>query len=571
MLISAPFYRPPRWVPISRLSRQVVGQDVSTHICHLGHCIDYDIHSQSLRARTNDSNVPVVFGRSLVKNLRRSSVKHGNLSGPTNNIASLLSKRMFSLSRCASIPGTSSNTMNLSLGRSKLNPDTSTPRSGVIRPATIDVMSKFIDTLPIRNIVNDYTLWELSEDEIWRRYQNLRVPRCLSIDRRALRLILDSLSKEKPRTKRGMLRYVSIIDEMLAQRPPLVPDMAEWTKCMSFLGRMHKSPTKVDLDKCLDLWNEMENRYNVRAGQITFNVLIDISIRVGQYAITNVLLKEMLDRGLQPDKYTWTSLIAMAGFMRNESEIRKRSRQVVDAGESIDTYILNTIMIAYVRAGHIEYAENLYQHIKQLALLRDEQTTLKDTCSFALGKQDMTLDLNTSASHEDIRTTPNHFILHKKHDHILQDLPLSVNCHPDEGTLNILLQHHCAVSGDFNRVTELLAEMDRFGIKDSITLFKSLFLGFATHGDNQGSWNIDRLDYVFKSLVSSPQIKLSQELSRLVIRSYGRLGTIEALQRTWRVLEAAWRTQVGPNARRSSNVEHELLKAASLCRARQSL
>lgn len=429
-------------------------------------------------------------------------------------------------------------------------------------------LSKFVGTLPIKNYVRDFAMWDMTTEDIWERYQLLAEPRCTSISRTALRYVLNALAKESPRSYRGMIRFMSVINEMKAQNPPVIPNVAEWTAAISFLGRLHKRPMVEDLNKCMLVWDEMENKYGVRAERATFNVLLDVAVKARRWQTGDSILREMRSRKISPDRYTWSTLIQRAGFRKNGDEVRRTARLMVESGEVVDVIVINNIMSALVRAGEPDAAEHLFERIKRLTLEAQRASN-----STELGDPKSRGTVSNLTSQYQYRAKLNRRDLRLGKSLTDKDVsPRSIAdanpyyLSPDVATFNILLQHHCTTTGDFARVTLLLEEMERFKIPDSIAMFKSLFTGFTIHGHDNSSWNLERLQYIFETLLQTSDVRFTQDLARLAIRAFGVVGTEELVNTTFEKMDQIWQEQGGNARNRSSNVMRELARVSGRAR-----
>ena len=54
---------------------------------------------------------------------------------------------------------------------------------------------------------------------------------------------------------------------------------------------------------------EMMKRSDLRANEVTYNSLIDVCVRCNQMKKAWVLLNEMQDQGINPDNFTYSTLI----------------------------------------------------------------------------------------------------------------------------------------------------------------------------------------------------------------------------------------------------------------------
>ena len=424
-----------------------------------------------------------------------------------------------------------------------------------------DVSSKlasFVGSLPIRNYARDFNLWDMSPDDVWRRYNKLDRPRCKVISRDALRLILNALAKERPRTRKGMQRYLSIVEDMLVQNPIILPDVEEWTTCISYVGRQHKNPVKEDLENALQLWRKMEE-FNVPASTTTFNVLLDIAVRTKRWSTTTTLVQEMKDRGHKHDRYTWTTLIAKAGQLGDSAGLREVCKTMLESGEIIDIYILNAIMAAYIRVREPDQAEILYKQIKEFAL----QTHV------ATGQPSFPKPISEEAHKQYTKNYMQRALVNRAA--LLGGAKLRENdlsprgtvtsdyfLMPDVATCNVLLQHYCVTLGDFTKAGVILSDMETFNLPDTYSMYKSLMIGFALYGNATGPWSLGRLDYIFSSLIFNREVSLKQDLVVSILRAYRRTAGVSRAREIWTVLDDQWQNQGGNPGRRSDNVLREV-------------
>lgn len=426
-------------------------------------------------------------------------------------------------------------------------------------PGITDRLQSFVESLPIRNYVQDFDIWSMSPDEVWARYQQLSSPRCLAISRQALRHILSALAQERPRSKSGMQRFLSIIEEMLEQQPPIVPELTEWTTCISFVGRQHRHPSAYELEQCLALWRKMED-FGVSASRTTLNVLLNISVRAKSWKTVEIIRDEMRDRGYLGDRYTWTALIASAGEQKNGEELRRVCRQMLESGEIVDIYILNNIMTAYIKAEEADHAELLFKQITSLAHEIRSQSETKDFPPPPTTEQSRELtagyveraNLNRAALLRGLK---------------LEESDLAPRASvstpfflvPDAASFNIMLQHHCTHTGNYVKVQGLLEDMETFKIPDSYSMYKSLMMGFAKFGSPCSLWHIARLHLIITSLLANKVIPMKQELVKYTIKALRKTGSKEnKIRQVWTLLDARWQANGGDVSRRSSNIMSEL-------------
>lgn len=396
----------------------------------------------------------------------------------------------------------------------------------------------------------DFPIYNMSADEVWQHYKTLEVPRCSAISRTALRFVLDTLAHCRPRTKQGMDRYMEVINEMVSLPVPIVPLVSEWTAAISFAGRAHKHPTRAQLKKCVDLYNEMQDRFGVKPNRVTFNVILDVAVKARQWDQVQGFLREMEFRGISYDRYTYTTMIQGAGYRGSSDEVSRIVQQMIDKGVQLDTYMINCVMSAYIRSASPQEAEMLFEGMK------------RGTLHGSFGPS----STHTSEGSSDAHTATQMAI---KNREVVQPRNASRSA-PDIATYCLLIQHHCKATGDLSRVISLLEDMEVNKVGDSVSLFQSLFSGFVAHGRTKPVWDLDRLSYVYQTLLRTPNIVITQDLARLVIRAFGILGTEDTVMAVSEELDKAFRARSGAWERnKSSNVMRELEIARRYSRKQQ--
>lgn len=412
-------------------------------------------------------------------------------------------------------------------------------------------LKDFFGSLPVRNMANDYVLWDMSADDIWDRYQLLPSPQCAAISRTALRFILSSLASVKPKTKKVMQRYESIMDEMRAQNPPIVPLREEWDGLMAFYARMHKHPNSNDVERCLQLWQEMEAKYNVMARIATFNILLDVAVKSGNRYARDLLLQEMKSRGLRGDKYTWTTRIYAAGLDKDGAEVQRLARAMLANGEVLNILVANAIISALLRAGDHTAAERLFNAIPPA---KTPLTTRKSNAEERRPQDDARAladrrheRMNAELRFMDDQHAARGDLFSGKH------LPALSLLHRNEVTYNMMLKHRCE-TGDFEAVSSLLQEMSDAHIHDTEAMFGSLFAGFRIHAASNPTWSMRRLRYVFQTFLNAAHVRITQVLALRVVEAFAAFRDAKELERAYKALDREWQARGGLPQRRSTNV-----------------
>jgi hypothetical protein len=327
-----------------------------------------------------------------------------------------------------------------------------------------------------------------------------------------VRLFLQRMSTPYRRSEESMLRYLSLMDDM--QRANLRITQAEWSSAIYMAGRSFGKVTEGDVSKSFGIWREMEEGAGVRATHVTFNILFDIAVRAEKYALAQNVLKEMHERGLRLNRLGRVSLIYYHGLRGDGDGIRRAYRDFVEAGEIVDTLVLNCVMASLIKAQEPVAAEQIYERMKQLqSRLR---SGVGDDGQEALfmkypppGSTQIDMQMASNSLGRVLLNAANlRKGLPEKHLQLQASMPLT----PDQITFRSMISHHASTSGDLDRLTVLLNDKTQMiGLPLTSLDFQLLFKGFAVHGESQAEekWTVKRLQLVWDACRS--YIKKSQQ------------------------------------------------------------
>ncbi|KAK5076771.1 hypothetical protein LTS08_005942 [Lithohypha guttulata] len=329
-------------------------------------------------------------------------------------------------------------------------------------------------------------------------YQQLPQPGVAYLPKGVIRLFLQRMSTPWVKTEASKLRYLSLIDEMQQANLPIT--VAEWSSAIYLAGRSFGRIDQGEVNRAFEAWHRMENEAGIRSGNVTFNILFDIAVRRGKFALGETILTEMHKRNLRLNRLGRVSLMYYHGLRGDGDGVRKAYHDFVEAGEIVDTLVLNCVIASLINAREPTAAEQIYQRMKdmQSTLYRgwseDGEETLfrrhPEPGSDKLGTEMASNQLGRILSRSDRLKK----VLPGKHQELQDTMPLT----PDFTTFRIMLAYHASVSGDLDRMTVLLKEMlDNFDIPLFPVVFQLLFKGFAIHHPAQGPssrWTRQRLD-----------------------------------------------------------------------------
>lgn len=362
----------------------------------------------------------------------------------------------------------------------------------------IAVFQVFIDLL-----ANEYS----SNSALFEAYQRLPKPGVSFLPTGTVRLFLQRMSTPWTKNESAMLRYLSLIDDMQEAHLPIT--RSEWGSAIYLAGRSFGRVTDEDMVRGLQIWQQMEQEAGVQSHHVTFNILFDLAVRSNKYPIAQKILKEMHSRGLRLNRLGRVSVIYYHGLRRDGDAVRKAYRDFVDAGEIVDTLVLNCVIASLLNAGEPSAAEQIYERMKSLYSQLDVSTTEDGRVVYFKrypGTDDATIDRElASNSLGRVLLSAAHLkdVLPDHHKELQEIMPLV----PDHKTFRAMISYHANESGNLDRIVVLMKEMtETFGLPLQSINFHLLFKGFAIHGGTtypHAKWNIKRLKMVWEACLAA--------------------------------------------------------------------
>ncbi|KAI9771321.1 MAG: hypothetical protein M1840_002291 [Geoglossum simile] len=366
-------------------------------------------------------------------------------------------------------------------------------------------------------------------EAIYELYKALPSPRVPYLSRRTIRLLLHRLSVVERKTEASMLRYLSVVDDMKVVGIPLTT--GEWSSAIAFVGRCFSRVSQAEIESALYLWKEMEGEAGVRGSTATFNILFDVAAKAGKFALAEMILMEMQSRGLELDRYARVGLIYYYGLKGDGGGVRRAYRELVDAGEIVDTVVLNCVIAALVKAGEAAAAEQVYERMKVMHRKRSGAPLPPRNWRRAREISKL-LRRAARAATED----PEHYERLQKESSVAPDLQ----------TYRILAVHHAVCTGELEHLAKLLAEMQFFRIPLHGSIFLALFKGFSIHGGvRYTTWTRSRLESVWSSYRSAlndqvEQLYLGKWVVIWSLRSFARCAGKQRTLEVWEEIKERW-------------------------------
>jgi pentatricopeptide repeat protein len=378
----------------------------------------------------------------------------------------------------------------------------------------------------------DLALLDFHQDpeDIFKLYRQLPPPRVPYLTANARHKLLRHLAVVEKKSEHSMLRYLSVVDDMKNTAIPL--STHEWTSAISFVSRYVTRATEIEVEAALHMWREMEHAAQVRGTGATFNVLFDVACKAGKFALAEMVYKEMEARGHEFNRYHHVSLIYYYGLKRNGDGARQAYRELVEAGEMVDTVVLNAMISAFINAMEPDAAENTYQRMKNKCL---EAAHIQPPSRNYKAKRLITKTLMSLA--RKAKASPKKRAAYYK----------KVSLVPDSQTFKILVKYYAVQAGDLTKTAELLNNMKLFQLPVQGSLFIALFKGFMIHGGVlHTEWTEEHLNRVFKGLIEAidegvEDLYISKWMVVWILKAYAKCSTKPRIMEVWETLQSKWK------------------------------
>ena len=324
-------------------------------------------------------------------------------------------------------------------------------------------------------------------EESYKLYRALPAPRMPYLDANTRHRLLHNLGVVERKDEEGMLRYLSVVDDMKATGIPLT--ISQWNCATSFAGRYVGKTTEVEVESGLRLWKEMEHVAGVRGNSATFNILFDMATKAGKFKLAEKIYEEMAKRGHSFNRFHHVSLIHYYGLRADGDGVRKAYKALVDAGEIVDTVVLNCVISSLFRAYEPQAAENVYERMKRLH---------GDRIGAELPSRDF-------RKRREVTKALMKMAKHAKRDpaQLKRFQNLSIIA-PDVQTYRILVQYLAVHAGDLHKAVKCLDEMRWFEVPLDGSIFLALFNGFDfTEGFAIVTGHQDRLESVWRAYLQA--------------------------------------------------------------------
>lgn len=366
-------------------------------------------------------------------------------------------------------------------------------------------------------------------EEIYLLYRDLPAPRVPYLESKARHKLLHHLAVIEHKNEHSMLRYLSVVDDMKGTAIPL--STSEWNSALSFVSRYVARSTAVEVESALHMWREMEHVAGVKGSDATFNVLFDVATKAGKFTLAKMIYKEMQARGFEFTRYHHVSQIHYYGLKGDGDGARAAYKALVEAGEIVDTVVLNCMMSALIYAHEPNAAENIYERMKRIHL---------ETSGSALTPR------NYKDRREINKTLMKMALIAKADPSRREEFQRRSIIAPDLQTYRILVNYYAVETGELDKAAKVLDEMKWFELPVHGALFLALLKGFGMHGGIRYThWTEDRLENVWKAFMDAldnevEDLYMSKWIVMWALRAFAKCSGKSRTIDVWEQIKERW-------------------------------
>lgn len=342
-------------------------------------------------------------------------------------------------------------------------------------------------------------------EQLWDAYVQLQSPRPRYMQYKHLTRLFEHLAWTQYKDLGNVAEnYFTLLNDCVNEKVPL--DKSVWNTAIQFAGKRERWTTDVEMKEAIETWMRMENA-GLEADIVTFSVLFQLAVRSERFALAEAIFEELKQRGIELDRIFRIYLIQYAGARRDGEKVRQAFRDLVNAGEIVDTSVMNAVILGLFRAGEFGAAEHVFYRMKALheekfgmAPPRDWQT--KKELSKLLNKTGR--DLRKEKEQHEASFFGAAYSDLDKREEIQKATPIG----PDAGTYQILIKHHAFVSGELDKIKTFLREMHEQGLRVHGSVYVNILCGFQTHGGYYYSnWDLESLEALWKEVLDPEALR----------------------------------------------------------------
>ncbi|EEP81924.1 hypothetical protein UREG_06789 [Uncinocarpus reesii 1704] len=348
---------------------------------------------------------------------------------------------------------------------------------------------------------------------VFRAYRCLPSPRVSYLSFWNRKKLLHRFANARRRHPNDSLRYLSVIEDMCSAGLPL--KMSLWTAAVTLAAKSSDKVSRKSFQSALGLWRRMEYEGKAESNSVAFNILFDLAIKAGQFNVAEKIVLEMHNRGVDFSRFGKVARIFYWGLRGDANGVRQAYHDFVNAGQIVDTTVLNCVMSALIRTGHIGLAEKMYDNMKNAHLKLIESPDDSHAALPPLPSDNYLAYRQANKYRSRIYSMASylHDKLPKHHRAIQAAVPLI----PDSKTFHIFLSYHAFVSGDLEKFLTFLQDLENtFKLPPQGMVYLFLFEGFARHGATKDShWNYRRLTCAWEAFLRDLKVSEEEDFPRV--------------------------------------------------------
>ena len=380
---------------------------------------------------------------------------------------------------------------------------------------------------------------DCDHEDAYQAYLLLPAPGISHLSEEQIRLFLRRLSTSQKKSPQEALHYLSVVDEMASRNIPMT--QGEWNSAIAFCGQCFAWIGSREVEEALLTWKKMEYEAKIHSSNVTFNILFDMAAKAGKFVLADMILKEMRVRGLEYNRFFRVGNIYFNGLRGDGDGVRRAYGELVEAGEVVDTVVMNCVIAALISAGELASAENVYDRMKRLIsnyagkLLPSPRKWQEER---GLGRL---FDRIARNSRQEACS--------KKDEARLSLLNERISIVPNMHTFNILIEHHVSHTGDLHRISAILSDMQSYGVAINGRVFLKIFKGFSKHGQQPlTAWTLHRLESVWSSLLvaldeGKEDVWVGKWMTIWIVRAFNQCAGRSWALHVWEKLQARQRPE----------------------------
>ena len=200
-----------------------------------------------------------------------------------------------------------------------------------------------------------------SVEETWEAYTQLRHSN-IKLTRTKFRHVIQLIVEQPTRSRKFLNYLLDIYADMKSHQIPLLK--RDYNCILSFTTSFYPHLTFFDVKIVMAVLQLMDSA-KVTPDRVSHNILVDIAAHIPPPAAE--FLAERLPPGLKPNIKMLTSITHAYAMKNDLAGVVKMVETIMNEKMSINVYLLNTVMWAFVRVDNIESGITIYR-----AMINDE-------------------------------------------------------------------------------------------------------------------------------------------------------------------------------------------------------